>query len=126
MFYHHDKESHQKRRVTRSQYNRSRAFVNLQSTFDETIVVDTATKTLVHLIDVNNDDDADGDGGDNLYQPPDSHKIPTSATIRVAPICDIVVYHETNSVVAARPSLRLSFNPSTPSYFNHFEHNKIQ
>ena len=68
------KDSHQKRRITRSQYNRDNAFVNLKPTFDEAIAVDTATETLVPIIDVDNDDESDdanhGDGDDDSYHPP--------------------------------------------------------
>ena len=45
------KDSHQKRRITRSQYNRDNVFFNLQPPFDEAIAVDTATETLVPIID---------------------------------------------------------------------------
>ena len=100
------KDSHQKRRITRSQYNRDNAFVNLQPTFDEAIAVDTATVTLVPIIDVDcddSDDDGhdDGDGEDDSYHPPDSGDSSTPSKITTAPICDIVLYPETNSAVTA-------------------------
>ena len=51
------KESHQKRRLVCSRYNRDNVFIDIQPTFEEALVVDSSTKTLIHLIDMDKDDD---------------------------------------------------------------------
>ena len=91
-------------------------FVNLQPTFEEALVVDTVTKTLVPIIDVdkdaNEDDDADDDAHDYLDYVSNADGVPEPATIGAAPICDIVLYPETKSAVVASPLLRRDRTPS--------------